>query len=114
MYPLETSVCLSPDFLLFFLLSEEFSALAVLESERVAMPKVNRETLGAIPIAFPSRGEQVDICRHIAEATSGIDELTNEAALSVHLLQERRSGLISAAVTGQIDVQGLVPETSAV
>jgi type I restriction enzyme S subunit len=113
MYPLQTSECLSPDFLLFFLLSEEFSALAVLESERVAMPKVNRDTLGAVPMAFPPRGEQADICRHIAEATNGIDELANEAASSILLLQERRSAFISAAVTGQIDVRGLVPEASA-
>jgi type I restriction enzyme S subunit len=31
----------------------------------------------------------------------------------IKLLQERRSALISAAVTGQIDVRGLVPEASA-
>ena len=32
---------------------------------------------------------------------------------SVLLLKERRSALISAAVTGQIDVRGLVPEAEA-
>jgi type I restriction enzyme S subunit len=36
-----------------------------------------------------------------------------EAHNAVSLLQERRSALISAAVTGQIDVRGLVPEASA-
>jgi type I restriction enzyme S subunit len=34
------------------------------------------------------------------------------AALQVEILQERRSALISAALTGQIDVRGLVPEVS--
>ena len=42
-----------------------------------------------------------------------IDALTDQAQLAVSLLQERRSALISAAVTGQIDVRGLVAEASA-
>jgi type I restriction enzyme S subunit len=36
---------------------------------------------------------------------------SSEAVIA--LLQERRSALISAAVTGQIDVRGLVPVASA-
>ena len=39
--------------------------------------------------------------------------LTNEVKCSISLLKERRSALISAAVTGQIDVRGLVPEEEA-
>jgi len=41
MYPLQAMEGLIPEFLLYFLLSEQFSALAVVESERVAMPKVH-------------------------------------------------------------------------
>ena len=36
------------------------------------------------------------------------DTLSTEAQRAIVLLQERRSALISAAVTGQIDVRGLV------
>jgi type I restriction enzyme S subunit len=36
--------------------------------------------------------------------------LALEAERTVALLKERRSALISAAVTGQIDVRGLAPE----
>jgi type I restriction enzyme S subunit len=39
--------------------------------------------------------------------------LLNEVALQAQLLQERRSALISAAVTGQIDVRGLVESEAA-
>ena len=35
------------------------------------------------------------------------DTLTAEAQRAIDLLQERRTALISAAVTGQIDVRGL-------
>jgi type I restriction enzyme S subunit len=38
--------------------------------------------------------------------------LEAESQRTISLLQERRSALISAAVTGQIDVRGLVPEAS--
>jgi type I restriction enzyme S subunit len=41
----------------------------------------------------------------------GVIESSEEV---IRLLKERRSALISAAVTGQIDVRGLVPEASAV
>jgi type I restriction enzyme S subunit len=39
--------------------------------------------------------------------------LETESQRAISLLQERRSALISAAVTGQIDVRGLVSEVNA-
>jgi type I restriction enzyme S subunit len=41
-----------------------------------------------------------------------LSQLAAESEKNIGLLQERRSALISAAVTGQIDVRGLVPEAS--
>jgi type I restriction enzyme S subunit len=41
-----------------------------------------------------------------------IDDLKHSATQAIDMLQERRSTLISAAVTGQIDVRGLVPDAS--
>jgi len=35
--------------------------------------------------------------------------MSREAAAAIALLKERRAALISAAVTGKIDVRGLVP-----
>lgn len=40
--------------------------------------------------------------------TAKLDTLTAEAERAIALLQERRTALISAAVTGQIDVRELV------
>ena len=37
------------------------------------------------------------------------DILTTEAQRAITLLRERRSAVISAAVTGKIDVRGLAP-----
>jgi len=45
--------------------------------------------------------------------TESFDYLSSDAMVAIALPQERRAALISAAVPGQIDVRGLVPEASA-
>ena len=55
--------------------------------------------------------------RQIVEAlnlkTTQLDTLTAEAQRAIDLLQERRTALISAAVTGQIDVRPLAEKKAA-
>ncbi|MEQ1559431.1 MAG: restriction endonuclease subunit S [Methyloglobulus sp.] len=48
------------------------------------------------------------IVTFLSEQTLKIDKLVGEANFQIELLQERRTALISAAVTGKIDVRGLV------
>jgi type I restriction enzyme S subunit len=61
----------------------------------------------------PPVAEQKLIAESLIKHLQEIVALTDEAHRGVSLLQERRSALISAAVTGQIDVRGLVPEAEA-
>lgn len=63
--------------------------------------------------ALPPREEQVRICDFLSMELSTIDDLIAEAATVIGLLGERRSALISAAVTGKIDVRGWQPPASA-
>jgi type I restriction enzyme S subunit len=63
---------------------------------------------------YPPLDEQISIAEHLLRVCGQLNELESEAQMLVGLLQERRSALISAAVTGQIDVRGLVPEAEAV
>ena len=77
-------------------------------------PNLNTSLVKAIPIALPSRQEQLAICSNIEEVTMQFDRLSTEAEEAMTLLQERRSALISAAVTGKIDVRGLAPQPEAV
>lgn len=105
MYPLRGSVKLDNDFLMWFMLSEPFSALAVLESERVAMPKINRESLKVVSIALPPKSEQMAIVEFLVSETGSIDALVAKVKSAIELLKERRAALISAAVTGKIDVR---------
>jgi type I restriction enzyme S subunit len=63
--------------------------------------------------AYPPSHEQDAINEHLSRACRDICELQKQARSLVTKLQERRSALISAAVTGQIDVRGLAPEAVA-
>ena len=60
-----------------------------------------------IEMALPPKGEAIAICEKISEMSARFGTLTATCERSIDLLQERRSALISAAVTGQIDVRSL-------
>lgn len=66
-----------------------------------------------LKVLVPSAQEQ----KRIADTLQAQDELSvgliREAGRAIDLLRERRSALISATVTGQIDVRNAVPETAA-
>ena len=64
-------------------------------------------------IATPPRHEQRILASRIDELACQIEYLSAEARRAITLMQERRSALISAAVTGQIDVRGLVDRDAA-
>ena len=53
----------------------------------------------------PPVAEQEEIAVFIEMEATRFDTLTAEAQRAIDLLQERRTALISAAVTGQIDVR---------
>jgi type I restriction enzyme S subunit len=63
--------------------------------------------------AIPPPGEVTAILAFLDRETAKIDGLVNEAQSAITLLTERRSALISAAVTGQIDVRNAVPKEAA-
>ena len=104
MYPLRSREGMEPEFLLLFLLSEPFSTWAVLESNRVAMPKINREALSDIRIPVPPPQEQRALVRFITQETAGLDKVRTATERTIALLMERRAALIAAAVTGQLEV----------
>jgi type I restriction enzyme S subunit len=72
------------------------------------MDGLNMQTLGRVPVPLPPIAEQGQILDYVIVQASRFDTLTLEAQRAVDLLQERRTALISAAVTGQIDVRGAV------
>ncbi|MCS3803497.1 type I restriction enzyme S subunit [Chromobacterium alkanivorans] len=59
-------------------------------------------------VTAPPIKEQSSIIAFLDRETAKLDALTAEATRAIELLKERRTALISAAVTGQIDVRGVV------
>ncbi len=63
------------------------------------------EDVREAPVFVPPSAEQATITTNLAAETEKLDVLCAQALLSKELLQERRTALISAAVTGKIDVR---------
>jgi len=71
------------------------------------LASTNSTTLGNLPIALPGIVDQIRIVEHLDQQTAQIDALSAKAREMIDVLKERRQALISAAVTGKIDVRGL-------
>lgn len=67
--------------------------------------RIKQNDLDNLPIPIPPMDEQRDIVAHINEQTTQIDALISKTQEHIALARERRSALITAAVTGQIDVR---------
>lgn len=104
MYPILPNKSLRPQFLLMQLLSAKFTDWATLESMRVAMPKINRETLGAYRFWVPELGIQDEAIKRFFAEQEVLERLSDKVRDSITQMREFRSALITAAVTGQIDV----------
>lgn len=67
--------------------------------------RLNLGTLATTPIPFGPLPEQRRLAAQIDEQTVGVDALIAKAEEHIALAKERRSALITAAVTGQFDVR---------
>ncbi|ELL0571832.1 restriction endonuclease subunit S [Vibrio fluvialis] len=63
------------------------------------------DELGRITMPFPPKHEQDLIVMEIEKMESLYDQLISKSEMQISLMQERRTALISAAVTGKIDVR---------
>jgi type I restriction enzyme S subunit len=102
----------SQEYLKWMMLSQTFTDYAVDQSARVAMPKLNQDTLGAAPVWYPELHEQETIVSWIEGELAAFDAALLDARKAIALSRERRAALISAAVTGKIDVREHAPSKS--
>lgn len=77
-------------------------------SQGTTVAHFNMGDISNIPILFPPREEQVDISVNVEGRLLSVDITSQKVIESIELLLEHRSALISAAVTGKIDVSGEV------
>jgi len=66
---------------------------------------LNQTTISKIVLPLPHLDEQRRIVAYLDEQTAKIDTLIVETETFIELARERRAALITAAVTGQIDVR---------
>lgn len=72
-----------------------------------SMLNIGQSAIMELVVPTPGSEEQSRIASFLNQETAKIDALMAEARNAIDSLQERRNALISAAVTGQIDVSGL-------
>jgi type I restriction enzyme S subunit len=77
------------------------------------LASISSTNLMGLPVPLPPAEEARETLGRLNQLINEIDDLKHSAIQAIALLQERRSALISAAVTGQIDVRGLVSEAEA-
>ena len=77
------------------------------ESEGAGSTKgaITCSEIGAFPVILPPFEEQDQIVSYVAKRKRELDGLERKANSAIDLMQERRTALISAAVTGKIDVR---------
>jgi len=71
----------------------------------VSVPHVSEWQVRKFKMPFPPLDEQRSIAAHLDERTAKIDQLIAETERFIDLARERRAALITAAVTGQVDVR---------
>jgi type I restriction enzyme S subunit len=71
-----------------------------------SMQNISQADITNLPMDLPTVADQQRIMTKVGEATAKLDSLIAETERFIELARERRSALITAAVTGQIDVLG--------
>ena len=77
------------------------------------MLNIGQAAITGMFIAVPPLKEQQALVAIVQNEAAKIDALIEEQRRLIDLLLERRAALISAAVTGKIDVRGPVPQPDA-
>jgi type I restriction enzyme S subunit len=105
---------LNSDYLMHMLsLPTLFEAHFAPETTGVSVPHISPKQIADFVIPIPPRPEQDEIVALIDKQTGKMDKLVTRAEVAAELLQERRTALISAAVTGKIDVRTWTPPEAA-
>ncbi|MCE5268717.1 MAG: restriction endonuclease subunit S [Planctomycetaceae bacterium] len=92
---------------LFHFLRENFYKVALEGGAKSTVDSLRRPVFMNFPVCVPPREEQTEIVATVEQEAAQFDALAAEAQHSIDLLQERRTAIISAATTGQIDVRPL-------
>ena len=85
--------------------SEHFT----MNSMKSAVPGVDRNDIHEVTVVVAPRIEQQVIIEFLDAELMKLQKLSDQVTEGLHIMKERRSALISAAVTGKIDVRNWQP-----
>lgn len=97
------------DFLELIIQAHYFYEQVTLLVTGTAQFNISSEQVQSCIIALPNISDQKNIITFVTENQAKLAKLIEQADQAITLLQERRTALISAAVTGQIDVRSFQP-----
>lgn len=92
-------------YIYYWVSSKFFIDRVVANSVGVSYPAINFSDLGSLPIPIISKSEQQKIVNHIESKNEVLKSITKKIESEIEKLKEYRQSLISAAVTGKIDVR---------
>lgn len=96
---------LRPEWVAFYVLSGAGQAYLNWRGYGGTKVQLSLEDIADFPIATPSFGEQGEILSGLKDTIEKLDKLSQKTQRSIELLRERRSTLVTAAVTGKIDLR---------
>lgn len=95
----------SPEFVLYSIYSGLADDFVKQLSQGSTVSHFNMSDIQNMPLFEPPQHEQIQIISYLKLTTGRYDESIAKAESAISLMQERRTALISAAVTGKIDVR---------
>lgn len=91
----------------YYMISELFIDIVDGSTYGAKMPRASVDFIKNMFMTTPALEEQEQIANYLDDKTSKIDSLIEKSNKSIELLKEKRTALISSAVTGKIDVRDL-------
>ena len=98
---------LSHAFLYWFLAGMEKALVSLCDESAHGTRRLDTTTLSTFPTPVPPSSEQLAVATFLDSQTERLDKLAGRAEAAIERLQEHRTALITAAVTGKIDVREL-------
>jgi len=100
---------LLPKYLIFYLMSSNLKHYYGLEVTGTTIYNLSLNSIRQMKVCVPPENEQDEIAKFCLNQKQKYEMLMNKANSVIHLMNERRTALISAAVTGKIDVRNWQP-----
>lgn len=94
-----------PEFLMRWFQGAKHGLASLIEQSAHGTRCLRTDLLKQVRCAVPPRAEQEQICRYIEAESNRMEETAERIARAIALLREYRSALITAAVTGQLNIR---------